>query len=94
MYKILYLPLGEELLIYKEFKYSVIRTLSPAKSNISLRTPGIDEEHGLGLYNINQFKVAYFGSISIASWWIEELIARDSSNRYKMRREYFEIVKV
>ena len=90
MYKILYLPLGEELLIYKEFRHNVIRTLSPDKSDIGLRTPG-DRPND---WPISRFKIAYFGSISIADRWITELLERNTDNIYNMRREYFEIIKV
>lgn len=95
MYKILYLPLGEDILIYKEFKYNVIRTLRPNKSGVGLRTPGNKSKYEKEIREpLHNFKTAYFGSISLADRWIEELLERDSEDRHQMRREYFEIIKV
>jgi hypothetical protein len=92
MYKILYLPTAEELKVYHSLKHRVIRTLSPKKSNISLRMPNLPDENKT--YPEIMFKVIYFGSISKAYEWITEVMERAELVGTHLLREHFEIIKV
>ena len=103
MYKILYLPLAEEILIYKKGNRKFIKSDNP----LGTRAPGLrcprsveqdpDQwETATSVVGLNRstFIVAYFSNKEIAKKYISELLSRGACNKYNLRLEYFEIVRV
>ena len=88
MYKILYLPLGEDILISTHFMAPYIPFgLRSWESNISLKAPGTPT---MGA----KFKIAIFTERSTACEWIVDLIGRGSLRDANLRIEHFEIVDI
>jgi hypothetical protein len=86
VYKILYLPLGEELLISCHYMGPYIPDgLRPWESSISLKAPGTPTKG-------SQFKKAIFTTKPTAMTWITDLIERGSTQSLGLRLEHFEIV--
>lgn len=89
MYKILYLPTGEYLMIYNQTKFNVICRHSEV--DFGLSGP---RELIFDIEQDNQYKVAIFQSENIAWSWLNRLLMRSSCAKYHFIKEHFEIVKV
>ena len=89
MYKILYLPTGEYLMIYNQTKFNVICRHSEV--DFGLSGP---RELIFDIEQDNQYKVAIFQSENIAGSWLNRLLMRSSCAKYHFIKEHFEIVKV
>lgn len=98
MYKILYLPFGEDLLVcieteaFKELVCPYIKKgTDPQESPVGLRMPGYRPNHVL----YKRFTTAIFEDIETAKFWINELINRpDVKKSGNFRKEYFELIVV
>lgn len=88
MYKILYLPLGEEVLISTNYRAPYIPAgVKSWESPINLKVPGLK-----ALYA--QYKTAIFTEKETAREWIQELINRGSCKDLGLLPEYFEIIDI
>jgi hypothetical protein len=85
LYKVLYLPLGEEILISVYYTEPYIP--SGVRGNVGLKTPGTPT-------NGYKFKRALFSDKETAISWIKELIERGTSRDLGLRFEHFEIVDI
>ena len=95
MYKILYLPLGKDVLIKKGLRLNCIRR----KLTYSTLTPYLcAPTEDMNDYDDNEteadYKIALFRTKPAAESWLVELIHRNSCFDYNFRKEHFEIVKL
>jgi hypothetical protein len=88
LYKVLYLPLGEEILISVHYMGPYIPSgVRARESSIGLKAPGTPTKGA-------KFKRALFSDKSTATAWITDLIERGSLRDANLRMEHFEIVDI
>jgi hypothetical protein len=104
MYKILYLPTAEYVVINTEYKARVIRYRCHEQrgQNISLSAPRslIMESRLNGYRELGddednyEYRIAFFRTRIIAETWLLELIERHACKKYRLKREHFELIRV
>ena len=88
LYKVLYLPLGEEILISVYYTGPYIPSgVRGWEGNVGLKAPGTPT-------NGDKFKRALFSDKETAIIWIKELIERGTSRDLGLRFEHFEIIDI
>jgi hypothetical protein len=89
MYKVLYLPLGEEVLINANFMNAfVAKGLRAWESSWGLAMPRLTQINRKG------FKIAKFETKATAQDWVIDLINRPSCRDANMRLEHFEFIEI
>ena len=96
MYKILYLPTGEDIVINKDVGVLVISY--PAKRALEnyLRMLCVPRSLIINSCNKenNSYQIALFKTKKIIKGWLSELIERGQKYNHNLRKEHFEIIKI
>ena len=91
MYKLLYLPTGEDVVVpISEYTVPFIEPgLKACKSPTGLSAPNVNY-----IRVSRHFDIAYFKSKLQLDDWLNELLGRDSCLDLNLKRFHFEIIKV